>query len=363
VSRARGLRRPAAIWSEADTPTERAINGWQARLRADPLPWLLDPSTPAVRHLALRQLVGRGADDLEVAAARRAAMAADPIASMLAAQQPDGYWEKPGPGYATKYRGTVWQVIFLDQLGADAADERVQRACAYVLAHSQAETGGFGASGRVGADAPPPSAVIHCLNGNLLRALIGLGWLDDERVQRAIEWAARAITGERVERWYASGTCGPGFACAANEKLPCAWGAVKALSGLARIPDDRRSPFVANAIDAGVAFLLSRDPAVADYPVGWGNTRPSGSWFKLGFPSGYVADVLQNLEILCELGSGRDPRVSPAIEWLLAKQDGQGRWRNEYAYNGKTWVDIERQGQPSKWVTLRACRVLRAAAG
>ena len=120
---------------------------------------------------------------------------------------------------------------------------------------------------------------------------------------------------------------------------------------------------MANAIDAGVAFLLSRDPAVADYPMGWGNTRPSGSWFKLGFPSGYVADVLQNLEVLCELGSGRDPRVAPAIEWLLAKQDGQGRWRNEYAYNGKTWVDIERQGQPSKWVTLRACRALRAAAG
>ena len=95
--------------------------------------------------------------------------------------------------------------------------------------------------------------------------------------------------------------------------------------------------------------------------MGWGNTRPSGSWFKLGFPSGYVADVLQNLEVLCELGHGRDPRLARAIEWLLAKQDERGRWRNEYAYNGKTWVDFERQGQPSKWVTLRASRVLRAA--
>jgi hypothetical protein len=46
---------------------------------------------------------------------------------------------------------------------------------------------------------------------------------------------------------------------------------------------------------------------------------------------------------------------------LLAKQDARGRWTNEYAYNGKTWVDIERQGQPSKWVTLRACRFLRSA--
>ena len=132
--------------------------------------WLLEPSDPAVRHLALRQLLDRPADDPDVIGSLRAAMAADPIAALLAAQHPEGYWEKPGPGYATKYRGTVWQLIFLDQVGADPADPRVQRACAYVLSHAQAESGGFGASGAANLVAPPPSAVIHCLNGNLLRA-------------------------------------------------------------------------------------------------------------------------------------------------------------------------------------------------
>jgi hypothetical protein len=335
--------------------------GWQVSLRADPLEWLLEPGTPAVRHLALRQLLDRAADEPDVVESRRAAMAADPIASILAAQEPEGYWEKPGPGYATKYRGTVWQLIFLDQLGADPEDERIHRACEYVLSHSQAANGGFGASGVAGAEPPPPSYVIHCLTGNLLRALVGFGWLDDPRVIRAVEWQARAITGEGVTRWYASSTCGPGFACAANEGLPCAWGAVKALGGLARVPVERRSPEVSRAIEAGVDFLFSRDPAAADYPAGWGNMRPSGSWFKLGFPSGYVADVLQNLEVLAELGRARDPRFANSIEWLLAKQDAHGRWKNEYAYTGKTWVDFERQGQPSKWVTLRACRFLRSA--
>jgi hypothetical protein len=335
--------------------------GGQAALRADPLEWLLEPGDPAIRHLALQQLLDRSAGDPVVATSRLRAMAADPIASILAAQAPDGHWEKPGPGYATKYRGTVWQLIFLDQLGADPGDERVRRACEYVLAHSQAENGGFGASGVAGAGPPPSRRVIHCLTGNLLRALIGFGWLDDPRVIRAVEWQAGAITGEGVAGWYASATCGPGFACAANEKLPCAWGAVKALGGLARVPVKRRSVDVTRAIEAGVDFLLSRDPADADYPAGWGNTRPSGSWFKLGFPSGYVADVLQNLEVLAELGHAGDGRLANAVEWLVAKQDSLGRWTNEYAYNGKTWVDIERQGQPSKWVTLRACRFLRSA--
>jgi len=339
-----------------------ATDGWRTSLRADVVPWLLEPDTPAVRHLALRQLLDRPEDDPEVAEARAAAMTADPIVAILAAQQPDGQWEKTGPGYATKYRGTVWQLMFLDQLGADPADERVRRACEYVLRHTQASSGGFGASGRMGAEAvAPPSAVLHCLNGNLLRALLGFGWVDDERVQRAIDWEAAAITGEGVERWYASGTSGPGFECVATAGVPCAWGAIKAMLALARVPPERRSPAVARAIDAGVAFLLSHDPAVADYSAGPWADRPSRSWFRLGFPSAYVTDVLQNLEALCELGLGRDPRLGRAVDWLLSKQDERGRWRNEYAYNGKTWVDFERQGQPSKWVTLRACRVLRAA--
>ena len=40
-----------------------------------------------------------------------------------------------------------------------------------------------------------------------------------------------------------------------------------------------------------------------------------------------------------------DPRIAPAVAWLLGKQDGAGRWRNEHAWNGKTWTDIERQGE------------------
>ena len=74
------------------------VAGWQAGPRADPVGWLLEAECPAVRHLALRQLLDRPAGEPEVAASLRAAMAADPIASILAAQAPEGYWEKPGPG-------------------------------------------------------------------------------------------------------------------------------------------------------------------------------------------------------------------------------------------------------------------------
>ena len=337
------------------------MDGWTGSLRGDPIPWLLDEMAPAVRHLTLRRLLNRSADDTEVVAARAEAMGADPIAALLAAQNPEGWWVKPGSGYGPKYSSTVWSVMFLDQMGADGRDPRVRLACEYVLAHTQTVSGGFGALTAVD-KIPTPSSVVHCLNGNLVRALVGFGLLDDERVQRAVDFQAAAITGEGGFKFNRSYLPGPGFRCGANDGLPCAWGATKALLALARVPPDRRSAAVQRAVDAGVEFLLSRDPAVADYPIGYGNTTPSGSWFKLGFPSGYVTDVLQVLEALCDAGAARDARLGHAIEWLLSQQDAEGRWTNNYSYNGKMVVTIDRPGQPSRWVTLRACSVLKAVA-
>ena len=339
----------------AERPDAGPIDG----LAGDPLPWLLDEATPAVRHLALRTLLDRDVDDPEVVAAREAAMRTDPIRAILAAQDAAGWWVGPGSGYLPKYTSTVWQVVFLDQLGADASDPRIRTACEYVLEHTQTASGGFGAVARGGAR-PAPSTAIHCLNGNLLRALIGFGWLDDERVVRAIDWQAAAITGEGQIRFYRSSLMGPGFVCGANDGQPCAWGATKALLALARIPPDRRAMHVRRAIETSVEFLLAHDPSRADYPMGYGNVKPNGSWIRLGFPSGYVTDVLQVLEALCEAGAGGDPRLRRSIAWLLEQQAAPGRWANRYPYTGKMVVDIDAPGELSKWVTLRACRVLKA---
>ncbi|MHB1133828.1 MAG: nitrogen fixation protein NifH, partial [Chloroflexota bacterium] len=269
---------------------------WQELLHADPLPWLLDEQNPAMRHLALCQLLGRPADDPEVVAARQASTANGPIAGILAAMDPAGYWVKSGPGYGPKYTSTVWSLLFLAQLGADPAEPRLRRACEYVLSHSLSPCGGFSASSVAESSSPPDSAALHCLNGNLAWALLSLGWGEDARLRGALAWQARAISGEGGPRYYASGTSGPGFACAANEKQPCAWGSVKGVLALAAVPPAERSPELARALAAGVDFLLSRDPAVADYPRPSYSARPNGSWFKPGFPSAYVTDVLEILE-------------------------------------------------------------------
>lgn len=322
--------------------------------------WLLEKKDPGVRYFALLDLVGAPADDSDVVAARRATVRTSPVREILAAQDSGGFWVKPGSGYSPKYTGTAWQVIFLGQFGADGSDRRIRRAADYVLEHSRAACGGFSASATAG-------GLIHCLQGNLGAALLGLGFGDDVRLQQALDWLARSITGEGIApntdrkaevRYLKSANSAPGFVCSANNQRPCAWGAIPALDALSRVPARSRSGVMRRAIELGVEFLLSHDPARADYPTGYG-TKPNGSWFKFGYPLGYVTDVLRNGEVLVALGHGRDPRLQDLAELILAKRDSDGRWPLEYSYQGKTWFDLGRKRIPNKWVTLRARRALK----
>lgn len=335
---------------------------WTTHLNDDPLPWLLadDPANPGVRYFTLRDLVGLPADSAELIAAQEAVMTSGPVPVILAQQHPDGYWVKPG--YLPKYNGTMWSIIFLAQLGADGRNPRIRQACEHLFDYSAAEQGGLSMDGR-------NSGLIHCLQGNLCAALIDFGCLDDERLQRALDWLARSITGEGIApstekkatvRYLRSGNSGPGFECSANDHLPCAWGAVKALLALSKVPAAQRTPTIERALKTGVDFLLGVDPATADYPRGYA-PKPNRSWFKFGYPIGYITDVLQILEVLTALGYGADSRLANGLDLLLSKQDEQSRWPLEYTYNGKTWVDVEEKGKPSKWVTLRALRVLKRA--
>jgi hypothetical protein len=320
--------------------------------------WLLEKKDPGVRYLALRDIKHLNEADQELIAARKAAHTAGPIATILDSMQPESYWVEPGPGYKNKYRSSVWSVITLAQLGARMEeDKRLALACNYLIKNSLTRYGQFSMSGA-------PSGTIDCLQGNVCWALITLG-CRDSRLERAFDWMARSVTGEgiavledkKAEIRYYAGKCGPNFACGANYKLPCAWGAVKVMLGLNVCPDEWITPTTKKAIKTGKDFLLGVDPATADYPSGE-TGKPSQSWWKLGFPVFYVTDVLQIGEALSALGCGNDPRLKNLIDLILKKQAENARWKMEYDLAGKTWVDYGPKKQPNKWVTLRVLRLL-----
>ncbi len=350
-----------ANWRALSLGTRRDTKGCKKIMADKTLDWLLEPDSPGVRYLALRDLAGLLVGDPELVAAQKAAYSHGPISVVLANMHPDGYWCQPGPGYTPKCFSTVWSLILLSQLGASAAlDERVARACAYLLDRSLTSRGQFTMKG-------VPSSTIDCLQGNLCAALLVLG-CNDPRLEQAFEWMARSVTGEGLApnsepdaplRYYAY-KCGPLFACGFNDKFSCGWGAVKVMLAFGKLPRKRRTPIVERAIQQGVDFLLGVDPATAGYSTRAGS-KPSRNWWKFGFPVFYVADILQIVEALTALGYGGDPRLANALDLVRQKQDDRGRWALEYDYTGKTWVDFGPKKQPNKWVTLRALRALKEA--
>lgn len=155
--------------------------GWRVQLEGDALAWLLEPESPGVRYLAMRDL--EEGDGARLRSARRAAYR-------------DGYRDRPvehgsiqllgqaRPRYLPKYRSTVWSIILLAQLGASIQDdERVERACAYVLDHALTASGQFTASGA-------PSGTADCLQGNLCWSLVELRWTTLGWSRRSSGWRA-----------------------------------------------------------------------------------------------------------------------------------------------------------------------------
>ena len=334
---------------------------WKNQLRSDTLPWLLESKNPGIRYLALRDLFDLSPTDKKLISARKSAHTAGPIAAILSHMNEAGYWVKAGPGYNPKYRSTVWSLILLAQLGALAGeDKRIALACDYLLDH-MAEGGQFTTT-----SSGAPSGTVDCLQGNLLWSLQELGY-DDPRMDIAYEWMARTVTGEGIApvedkdatvRYYAY-KAGPSFACGVNNKLSCAWGGVKVMLALGRLPANKRTPLIRQAIKQGLDFFLGIDPSTAEYPT-WNGAKPNRAWWKFGFPVFYVTDLLQLAEMMVGLGYGHDKRMKNTLDIIREKQNEHGQWLMEYDYPGKTWLDFGEKKQPNEWVTLRALRVLKS---
>jgi hypothetical protein len=83
------------------------------------------------------------------------------------------------------------------------------------------------------------------------------------------------------------------------------------------------------------------------------------TWTQFSFPNWWHYDVLRGLEYLRRAGVTPDERMVEAIELVESKRDKDGRWPLENQHPGTMAVDVgESEGQPSRWNTLRALRVL-----
>lgn len=319
------------------------------------LDWLLEENNPSVRYFTLKELLNFPEEDLKVQQAKAAIMQHGIVPKILNRQLPDGFWGKPEDFYErSKYKGTVWSFILLADLGADGQDERIGRAADFILRMSQdPQSGGF-------AHLSTPSGggdhmcVIPCLSGNMIWAMLRFGYGDDPRVQQGIEFLATSLRCDDKES-------SPPKIWPYTVRYQC-WGrhtcmmtVVKTLKALAEIPVGKRSSAVQQSIDNGKEFLLVHHLFKRSHNL---SKIAKLSWAEFGFPWFYATDALEMLLILKKLNC-RDERMQDAIDLVLSKQDDQGIWNNEHSFNGRMLVNIDKDGQPSKWVTLNALKVMK----
>ncbi|ODS35379.1 nitrogen fixation protein NifH [Candidatus Altiarchaeales archaeon WOR_SM1_SCG] len=331
------------------------MNNWKSLLKAVPTDWLLEKDNPSVRYFTLINILEKPENDPEVMAAKQEIMKTGVVPKILANQKDEGNWENPGRFYTAKYRGTVWQLLILAELGADEENNGIKKACEFILENSQdPESGGFSMWVSAKKGGGRHSGVIPCLTGNMVYSLIKFGYLEDYRVRHAINWIT---TYQRFD----DGTEKPptgwpydkAFACWG--KHSCHMGVVKTLKALAEIPHSKKSGDVENTIELGAEYMLKHHIHKRSHDL---NRVSKPGWLRFGFPLMYQTDALEILGILTNLGY-RDERMQEAVDLVVSKQDEQGRWKLENTFNGRFQINIEQKGKPSKWITLRAMSVIK----
>ncbi|WP_019176970.1 prenyltransferase/squalene oxidase repeat-containing protein [Methanomassiliicoccus luminyensis] len=314
------------------------MRDWRSLLKADPIEWLMESKDPALRRAVSVDLLDLPSGREQVNSDGMAELDYGPIARILSVQEEGGHWGNPDDFYQrTKYKGTMWNLILLAELGAMPGNPRLGKACEFICQWAQAPSGGFTYKGGPDGGTKPS---MPSLTANMVYAMTRLGFGDGPEMRRARDYIAHAYDDDAQEMYYLCGGCRSGK--------------VKVLKALAELHPKERTPAEKKAAAALTEALLTECLPVSE--EGIDPARPE--WLELGYPHMYETDILEMLDILARLGVW-DERMTPALDILLSKQDDEGRWTMERSYNGRFLVSVEPNGRPSRWVTYRSLSMLK----
>jgi hypothetical protein len=304
------------------------------------LDWLLD-SDPALRWQVLRDLTDASPDD--VAAERRRVAAEGWGARLLALRDDDGQWAG-GACFPADFRGdfsagqpwtsTLPALTLLRDFGIDPEAEQIRETVALVRDNCRWEHAG-----------QPffTGEVEPCINGRTVAIGAYFGADVDDIVTR--------LLGEQL----ADG----GWNCEAEN------GSVRSsfhtticvLEGLRE--HERATGGSAESLAArhrGEEYLLQRQ---LFRRLSTGEVV-NPNWLRFSFPTWWHYDVLRALNYFWAVGGNPDPRLAEAVDLVRSKQHADCSWLLENTHPGQVHFTLEAgDGEPSRWNTLRATRVLK----
>lgn len=297
----------------------------------DVVAWLLEGDAP-IRYQTWRDLLGEDRPDLATLIATEG-----DAALLLAARHQDGHW---GRGfYQPKWTSSHYTLLELRNLELPHEHPAARETVQLILR----ETGSDGGVN-------PSASIAHsdaCVNGMFLdyaswfgatyADLAGvLDFLLDQRMPDGGYNCRRNRSGARIASVHTTVSVIEGF------------------TSYLAAGDTRRADDVANARNAAVECLLARELFRRR-----GSLEPIDIEFtRLHHPARWHFDVLRALDALRAAKVSYDDRMAPALDVVRHRQRSDGRWAANRGYAGQTQIRYPAAGQPNRWVTLRALRVL-----
>lgn len=295
----------------------------------DTIDWLLD-SDPAIRWQTLRDLTD--SSPTEVSAARARIPHEGIGAKILEAQGADGSWHRAG---APEWMLNVYTIQLLRATGVD-------HAVPAVASLVQRLAKGFRWHPEVGAKPFFEGEVEPCLNGGTLAAGAYFG-----RPSLAL-----------LERLLREQLDDGGWNCDAPKSTRSSFHTtICVLEGLLEYEHSVGfAPEITEARRRAEEYLLRR--SLFRRQTTGEIAHPT--FLQFAYPPRYCYDVLRALDYFRAAGAQPHARMAEAVRVIESKRQPDGRWLLEATHNEALPFDFgEPVGEPSRWNTLRALRVLR----
>lgn len=296
--------------------------------------WLLEGDV-AVQYRTWRDLLGR--DDAPL---RDRIATEGEGAALLAADGGSGHW---GRGfYQPKWTSSHYTLLELANLGLGSGAPRARDVVGLILEQEKGPDGGLDPS-------RPHRSSDACINGMALGYASHFG-AGEEQLASVVDFLLAQRMGDG------------GFNCRLNRggaRHSSVHTTVCVIEGITRYQrrGHRHRVHELCAARAEATEFLLRHRLFRSERTG---EVISPELTRLHHPARWHFDVLRGLEALVDSGTAHDPRMDDALRVIASRRAPDGRWAANRPYPGRTHLPPPHAGQPHRWVTLAALRVLRA---
>ena len=317
--------------------------------RRDPtLRWLLDSTEPAIRAMALADLLDAGPGSKELTRAQSRIMQDPKVRTLLRGQRPNGGFGGGSP--YQKWHGVHWRLVALVELGVPPGEKRSLAAANNELDWMTRRT-------------RSPSCekkarywIVHAsMDGNALATASRLGMAGDPRARMITE---RLIVWQRPDGgWNCDPRPGASHS-SFHESLASAWG----LSEYGKATGSTAARRAASeAVELFLTHRIFRSHRTGDII--------RAEWLRPHYPPYWHYDLFQALLVVARCGRARDSRAAEALDIMERAMGDDGRWTPVKPYwrlaSDPSNVPVEvvdwGRGRPSKLLTLNCMRILKAA--